>query len=271
MTVSSHDELTEALGRARSGSSKRVKELLQSSPRRAHVLLRAGIRRRLLTGRDAFAEQNLVMSMMMTRNSIRSALQMLGSEGLIERRQKIGTKVVAGISELPLLEMLPVGSWRSAAGDIEHPALGVELEHVERTTVLADQYIRTRLQLDDSRVILQEDLVHRGGEVIGIIVGYHRPESPDPRDDLETQISELRAMSESHIEATVEAVNCDERTAKALGIEPGSALLVRETLVRDPSGKPRMLAYGHYRGDRVALWARDDSVRGMRRVGAESP
>ncbi|GGL02376.1 UTRA domain-containing protein [Nocardia jinanensis] len=270
MTVSSHDELTEALGRARAGSSKRVRELLQSSPRRAHVLLRAGIRRHLLTDRDAFAEENLVMSLMMTRNSIRSALQMLGSEGLIQRRQKVGTRVVAAISELPLLEMLPVGTWRSSTGGVDHPSLGVELEHVERTTVLADGYLRARLELDDFRVVLQEDLVRRGGEVIGIIVGYHRPGAPDPRGDLETQLSELRAMSESHIEATVEAVNCDERTAKVLGVEPGSALLVRETLVRDATGRPRMLAYGHYRGDRVALWARDDSVRAMHQVVDES-
>lgn len=268
MTAQFEKARADVLRRVRAERGERVR---QSSPRRAHALLRAGIRRRVLATRDAVAEHHLVMSLMMTRNSIRSALQMLDSEGLVQRRQRTGTTVIAGISELPLLEMLPVPGWRSSRTDAEHPSVGVELQHLERAEVPADEQIRARLELDGDRVVLQEDLVHSGGDVVGVIVGYHLPEAPDVRGDLEAQLEQLRAMSEARIEATVEAVNCDERTAKMLNVAAGAALLVRETLVRDSSGRPRMLAYGHYRGDRVALWARDDNAQGLRRAEEARP
>lgn len=256
-------ELTEAIARARSGSGQRIRELLQSSPRRAHVLLRASIRRGVLAAGRPVEEQSLIMSMMMSRNSIRSALSMLGTEGLIERRQRIGTSVVASISELPLLELLPVGGWTRAEEDPERPSVALELRPLERGAVLADEHIRSRLQIEDEYVHMREDLVSRGGEPLGVLVGYYPLDGLDPDGDLDAQLDALRQVALSHVEATVEAVNCDERTAKVLGVAVGAAVLVRETLVHGPDGRPSMLAYGHYRGDRVALWAKHDDVPAM--------
>jgi DNA-binding GntR family transcriptional regulator len=258
-------DLAEAIGRAREGSQGRIRALLQSSPRRAHVLLRASIRRGILSESSNVEEQSLIMSMMMSRNSIRSALQQLNSEGLVKRRQRLGTSVVASISELPLLELLPVKGWSSQPTG-EHPSMSLGIEHLERSEVLADEHVQGRLRLPGNRVILQEDLVTRGGEVIGIIVGYHPVDSDvqrSPEAEAEDRYNYLRMISRSHIEATVEAVNCDERTAKVLGVAEGAAILVRETLMSDSNGVPKMLAYGHYRGDRVALWAEDASVQAM--------
>ncbi|WP_144712656.1 GntR family transcriptional regulator [Curtobacterium pusillum] len=259
-------ELIEAIGRARAGSGQRIRELLQSSPRRAHVLLRASIRRGLLTAGRPVEEQNLIMSMMMSRNSIRSALTMLGAEGLIERRQKVGTSVVASISELPLLELLPVGGWTRAEEDPERPSVALEISELERGTVFADEHIRSRLDIDDERVLMREDLVTRGGEPLGVLVGYYPISAPDllvGDDDRDAQLNAMRQVALSHVEATVEAVNCDERTAKVLKVAVGAAILVRETVVHGADGRPTMLAYGHYRGDRVALWAKHDDVPAM--------
>lgn len=257
-------ELTEAIGRARAGSRQRMRDILQSSPRRAHVLLRASIRRGLLATGRPVEEQSLIMSMMMSRNSIRSALVQLGQEGLIERRQRVGTSVVASISELPLLELLPVGGWTRAQEDPERPSVPLELSFLERGIVLADEHIRTRLQLDGEHVYMREDLVSRGGEPMGILVGYYPADGPEPTVEIDHGLDALRRVALSHVEATVEAVNCDERTAKMLGIAVGAAVLVRETVVHGADGRPSMLAYGHYRGDRVALWAKDDGVPAMR-------
>lgn len=259
-------DLTETIARARTGSGQRIRELFQSSPRRAHVLLRASIRRGLLATGRPVEEQSLIMSMMMSRNSIRSALSMLGTEGLIERRQRVGTSVVASISEMPLLELLPVGGWTRAREDPDHPSVPLELHRLERAIVLADAHIQTRLQIEDERVFMREDLVTHGGEPMGVLVGYYPLDGPEPSDENDAQLDALRRASISHIEATVEAVNCDERTAKMLGVAVGAAVLVRETIVHRPDGNPTMLAYGHYRGDRVALWAKDDSVPAMRNV-----
>lgn len=264
--MSTQTELTEAIARARRGSGQRIRELLQSSPRRAHVLLRASIRRGVLTAGRPVEEQSLIMSMMMSRTSIRQALSMLGAEGLIERRQRIGTSVVASIAELPLLELLPIGGWTRAEADPDRPSVSLELTELERATVLADEHIRSRLGIDDEHVLMREDLVSRGGEPLGVLVGYYPLDAPDllvDEDDQDGRLNAMRQVALSHVEATVEAVNCDERTAKVLKVAVGAAILVRETLVHGPDGRVGMLAYGHYRGDRVALWAKHDDVPAM--------
>ncbi len=261
-------DLTEAIGRARSGSGQRIRDLLQSSPRRAHVLLRASIRRGLLSTGRSVEEQHLTMSMMMSRNSIRSALAMLGSEGLVERRQRVGTSVVATIAELPLLELLPVGGWTRAQEDPDRPSVALELTPLDRGVVLADEHIRSRLRSDAEHVLMREDLVSRGGEPLGVLVGYY-PLDPDLLQDDEDEahrdarLDAMRQVALTQVEATVEAVNCDERTAKVLGVAVGAAILVRETVVHAPDGHIGMLSYGHYRGDRVALWAKHDDVPAM--------
>jgi DNA-binding GntR family transcriptional regulator len=273
-------ELAEALGRAREGSQRRIRELLQSSPRRAHALLRASIRRGLITEKDLVEEHDLVMSMMMSRNSIRSALQQLGSEGLIRRRQRIGTNVVGSIWELPLLSLLPTGGWAVGSDSVQHPG-GLEMvcEVTDVSEVIAHRHIRQRLELEGDRVVMAEQLVSIEGVPAGIIVGYHPiADASGPRSDREALdeavrvfIDSVRSSPGNQVEATVEAVNADERTARILGLKEGAAILTRETLVRDASGVPQFLAYGHYRGDRVALWAEDTEVAAMRFTAGALP
>jgi GntR family transcriptional regulator len=266
--------LVDALGRAREGSQRRIRELLQSSPRRAHALLRASIRRGLIAEDDTVEEHELILSMMMSRNSIRSALQMLGNEGLIRRRQRIGTTMVGQIWEMPLLSLLPTQGWNLGVDTDEHPA-GIRLESrsIESGEVIAHEHIRRRLNLDGARIFMAEELVHIDEMPVGIIVGYYplaSSTSGDRRDDLNAYLNTLRTRPSMQVEATVEAVNADERTARLLGLREGAAILTRETLLRDGDGTPRMLAYGHYRGDRVALWAEDHDVAAMRPVAGES-
>lgn len=227
-----------------------MRQLLQSSPRRAHALLRASIRHGLIGPQGQVDEGALVLDMTMSRNSVRSALQKLTDEHLITRRQRLGTTVVASIAELPLLELLPIAELTSGADLVD----GLALRPLEQLLVLADQHIKAQLELDTDFVLMQEDLLTQRGQPIGIIVGYYRiPDSFRAEDKTCRDIS--RQFTPGTFTATVEAVNADDRTAKSLGLAPGSALLVRETLVHDTEGTPRMLAYGHYRGDRVALRA----------------
>ena len=243
-------DLVEAIGRAREGSQQRMRQFLQSSPRRAHALLRASIRQGLIGPAGQVDEGSLIMDMMMSRNSIRSALQKLTDERLVTRRQRLGTTVVGSIAELPLMELLPISGLARNQEIID----GLALEPLEHLVVLADRHIRTQLHLDTESVLLQEDLLTLHGEPIGIIVGYYRiPDGWTGTDEARREIS--RDFTPGTFTATVEAVSADERTARSLGIPAGTALLVRETLVHDDAGNPRMLAYGHYRGDRVALRA----------------
>jgi GntR family transcriptional regulator len=263
-------ELVEAIGRARSGSQQRIRELLQSSPRRAHALLRASIRRGLITEQDLVEEHDLVSSMMMSRNSIRSALHQLSTEGLIRRRQRIGTNVVGGIWELPLLSLLPINGWALPTDSDQHPGgVSITSEVTEVGHVIAHRHVRERLELAQDRVLMVEQVAAVEDTPVGIIVGYYpvAATGPDGKPfDPGAYIDEIRGASGNQVEATVEAVNADERTARILGLREGAAILTRETLVRDTYGHPKMLAYGHYRGDRVALWAEDTDAAAMRQV-----
>ncbi|RFA09914.1 hypothetical protein B7R54_12400 [Subtercola boreus] len=261
-------ELIEAIGRARAGSESRIRELLQSSPRRAHTLLRASIRRGLLGDTDQVEENELVLSMMMSRNSIRSALAMLGNEGLIRRRQRIGTNVVGSIFELPLLSLLPTQGWQVASETLEHPSsIRMESKLVEQSVVIAHEHVRSRLGIDTDRVMMREDIVSIDGMPVGVIVGYYaivEQLASGEISDTAEYLDQLRRRPTTQYEATVEAVNSDERTAKLLEIKEGAAILTRETLIRDADGTALMIAYGHYRGDRVALWAEDKRVIAMK-------
>ncbi|RFA19280.1 GntR family transcriptional regulator [Subtercola boreus] len=261
-------ELIEAIGRARAGSEARIRELLQSSPRRAHALLRASIRRGLLGDTDQVEENALVLSMMMSRNSIRSALAMLGNEGLIRRRQRIGTNIVGSIFELPLLSLLPTQGWQFGAQTLEHPSsIEMDSKCVEQSVVSAHEHVKARLGTEADRVVMREDLVSIEGMPVGVIVGYYPIVEQFENGlfaDTADYLDWLRRLPVTQYEATVEAVNCDERTAKLLELKEGAAILTRETLIRDADGTALMLAYGHYRGDRVALWAEDKQVLAMR-------
>jgi DNA-binding GntR family transcriptional regulator len=48
------------------------------------------------------------------------------------------------------------------------------------------------------------------------------------------------------VEATVEAVACDIRTARLLDVEVGSPILLRERLVHDAQGAPVAVDYVHF-------------------------
>jgi DNA-binding GntR family transcriptional regulator len=261
------DELIEAIARAQGGSRLRARELLQNSPRRAHALLRAAIRRGLIPASQSVEEHSLMLSMRMNRTSIRAALQQLNDEGLVSRKQRLGTSIVGGISRVPLLEFLPVEGWQSARGE-EDAGWGepMHVDHREWLEIEAEDYVAECLELEDRRVMMQEDVLRREGEPLAILVGYYPIRRSGDADELDSdiRIDLLRSLSSASFEATVEAINCDERSAKILGVNPGAAMLVRETIVREPDGTPLLLAFGHYRGDRVAMWARDAGVPGMR-------
>jgi GntR family transcriptional regulator len=152
-------------------------------------------------------------------------------------------------------------------------------EVTDVSEVIAHRHIRERLELDGDRVVMAEQLVSIEGVPAGIIVGYHPiADATGPRSDREALdeavrvfIDTVRSSPGNQVEATVEAVNADERTARILGLKEGAAILTRETLVRDAAGVPQFLAYGHYRGDRVALWAEDPEVAAMRFTAAPAP
>lgn len=227
-------------------------EPVQTSPRRAHDLIRAAIRLGLTGGRPFQTEHELVRSMAISRNALRGAMKLLAEEGLITRRAGQGTRAAASIVPIPLDESVPAGD--------------VEVHQLETRSVPATPVMRHRLAIEDEWVLMNEQLVTSGGEPLMLRVAY----SPLSRstDDLVHHIEthptysgarlaeifpRLFGVQLGRVENTIEAVPCEERSAAVLGVPVGSPILLRELLLRGADGIAYSLTYCHHRGDRIAL------------------
>jgi len=225
---------------------------VQTSPRRAHDLIRASIRLGLDGGQPFKAEHELVRRMATSRNALREALQMLAAQGLLSRRAGQGTRVSAAIAPVSLDEAVPRGP-------------GVMIHQLESHFVPATPVMRHQLRTDDEWILMSEQLVEVNGEPLMLRVGYC-PQSrvrdglvrlirtrAYPGAPVAEMFPRLFGVKLGTIENTIEAVPCEERSAGLLGIAVGAPVLVREMLLRGVDGVPYLLIYAHHRGDRVAL------------------
>ncbi|ONH51746.1 GntR family transcriptional regulator [Frankia sp. CcI49] len=232
---------------------------LQVSSRRAYEMLRAGLRAGHFDGPEELAENTLVNTLGISRNSVRRALSMLADEGLVTRAPRRGTTVRRGIVQVHEGEMLPrelheEESWRR-----------LEIEEISQCVVPTTRLLRERLEIDDAEVVMIEQVFRLDGEPLCVRAGYvPLPATPEryfadvvaidrrpPR--YEALFEQLFDAPYGGGRAVVEAVPCEERTARLLGVTPGTPVLLREVVVRDSSGRARDLHWTHFRGDRVAL------------------
>lgn len=249
------------------GNRIRAGRGLQNSPSRAHMLLRSSIRSGLIAQDELLIEDALVRSLGTSRNSVRTALQMLADGGLISRAPRRGTEVVDDIVEFGLIdssrrvaEPIAPGTYTltrlearllPAIGPVAHrlDAFGEEpIAMVEFLTVYADKPVALRVSYNapgyDQSAYDRHVLVWEPHHVY------------DPLAPAVTEREGVRAMygvELGDVETSIEAQLCDARTARLLDIPVGSPLLVRETLQRDVHGRPRTLSYTSYDGNRVVL------------------
>jgi GntR family transcriptional regulator len=232
-------------------------EQVQNSPRRAHDLLRTGIRHDLIPRNEKLEEQFLTRRYATSRNAVREALQTLALEGLVTRIPRFGTKVTGRITVLPLRDVAVNG------GDV--PDLAARLEELDLKLVPATPVLQERLAIDADQVVLIEHLARVADVPLYVRVAY----LPAPEDvesfaerlrfvyagqrSNSAALQDLYGVDAGDIELTVEAIPCDPRTAKLLGCQTGAPILVRERVLHDVDGRPRELSFTHLRGDRAAL------------------
>jgi GntR family transcriptional regulator len=250
--------------------------MIQNSPRRAYDLLRLGIRRDLMSRTENLSEGMITKGYATSRNAVREALQILVDEGLVTRLPRFGTKITGRITMLPLhdaggdfAKMSTVLSLNDSDRDFTTtPTVCVTAAYQELDIKLvpASPILKGRLEIDDDMVLLVEHLLSTRGEPIYIRAAYLAA-----GDDVDNRIERVRDIySTSHstplamrelfgtdvgrVETTVEAVPCEPRTSRLLGVEPGAPILLRERLVFGADGKPHELSFTHLRGDRTALF-----------------
>jgi GntR family transcriptional regulator len=200
------------------------------------------------------SEEDLVKTYAVSRAVIRSALELLREEGLIERARGAGTFVVVNKSTHDLdhahdlAEQDGIGSRR-----FSYRLLAIEL-------VPASPVVAAALQCEPSeQIVLMDRLTELDGEPFTLTTHYlaarfadailHADLSADfyrlLEQELGVQVDSARLM--------IEAVSADEHVAQLLKVAPGSALLLFQRLIHDVDGNPVAFGFNRMRGDRASL------------------
>lgn len=232
-------------------------ELLQTSPRRVHDLLRTSIRDGLLRPADRLNEDTLVRELATSRNAVREGLQMLASLGVVVRVPRIGTTIVGGLVRIPL---------DPVAG--RHQPDGMKVQRLEDRIVPSTALIRERLCTEASHVGMIEHIYSMDSTPLGVRVGYYHSElRPDEGWgqplDLDTAFEFVWGPPVGRVDTTINALVLESRTCRLLEAPEGTPGLVKEQVVHDADGVPQEFAYSHWRADRVSFT--------VSRLGADSP
>lgn len=224
---------------------------LQQSPRRVYALLRSAIRTGELPADTRLGEAELVIELKTSRNAVRLALQQLDADGLVDRRPGVGTVVVSQIHSFPVFECVS-------------PSIGVSgaLLLLENQRVPPTPYLSSRIGGGTEPLHMSEFLVRVGGQTVGVFsrYGHERAEALEQdRPFLEpgdlSWYRRIHGSAPGDIRVVVEATGADARTARLLGIDEGSPLLVRETLYFDQEHDPVELHSTYLDSRRASLQA----------------
>lgn len=202
-------------------------------------------------------ENELASEMVVSRNVIREALDLLRAEGLITRVQGAGTFVTGAKLRQPIDRL--VGLAESLAGHRLKVANRVLAVHRSTATPL----IAAKLQLPEGNPIAFIERLRSVANVpLSLDTSALRPEAMEAfeGEDLENQdvfsILERKLGARlGEAENTIEAVAADRGTARHLEIKPGEPILLLQRLTRLADGTPFDLESVRYRADRVSLFS----------------
>jgi GntR family transcriptional regulator len=224
-------------------------ELLQTSPRRVHDLLRTSIREGLLRPADRLNEDTLVRELATSRNAVREGLQMLASLGVVVRVPRVGTTIVGGLVQIPLD---PVPG--------RHQPDGMTVARLEDRIVPSTALIRERLCTSASHVGMIEHMYSMGGSPLGVRAAYYHGEVRPAGGwgqplNLDTAFEFVWGPPVGRVDTTINALVLEARTCRLLEAPEGTPGLVKEQIVHDAAGVPQEFAYSHWRADRVSFTA----------------
>jgi GntR family transcriptional regulator len=219
-----------------------------TSTRRVRDIIRAGIGSGLSFSQDSLTEDFLMRELGASRNSVREALQMLADEGLLDRRRRVGTSISGSIVDIPVTDMVT----HRLAGELGIRWVEERIEPVSR-------YVREQLRLpaahDEVKMIEYVFTLH--GDIVGVrsiyVESTHTIVETPIAMHLEDAFDYAFGAPLGQVVTTLAAETCDSKTARLLRVAEGSAILVSRQLMFDASGRPRELAFTHFRADRVNL------------------
>ncbi|WP_306337958.1 GntR family transcriptional regulator [Streptomyces sp. KL118A] len=218
------------------------------------------LRRQIASG--AFAsgllpdERTLIADFAVSRNTVREALGVLRDEGVVERRQGVGTVIVRRPYEHTLEQLTGLAETLGTHGEVINQ---VRVADVVRPP---GEVARKLHVPDGGHVVHIERLRLLDGVPLSLDLTYLAADIGEPLLDADLAGRDLFGLIEQSTggslgsaSVTVHAVGGDPHTCALLDIPAGSALFTVERLTRMPDGRPVDLEFLRIRGDRLAFHA----------------
>ncbi|WNO72975.1 MULTISPECIES: GntR family transcriptional regulator [unclassified Streptomyces] len=189
-----------------------------------------------------------------SRNTVRQALDLLRTEGLIERQPGVGTVVVSEKYSHGLDRLQGLAETLHEHGDVTN-----EVRTVGPVTAPAP--VARRLGLGEhSDVLCIERLRRLNGLPLSLDLTYVPMDLGTgllgcdlEHTDVFRLLESLAGQPLGTAEITLEAVNADAHSAAVLEAPRGSAVLMLERLTHLADGRPVDLEFIRFRGDRIAM------------------
>ncbi|MFE6127070.1 GntR family transcriptional regulator [Streptomyces sp. NPDC056437] len=189
-----------------------------------------------------------------SRNTVRQALDLLRTEGLIERQPGVGTVVVSEKYSHGLDRLQGLAETLHEHGDVTNEVRTVG-------PVAAPAPVARRLGLGEhSDVLCIERLRRLNGLPLSLDLTYVPMDLGTgllgcdlEHTDVFRLLETLAGQPLGTAEITLEAVNADAHSAAVLEAPRGSAVLMLERLTHLADGRPVDLEFIRFRGDRIAM------------------
>ncbi|WP_073762633.1 GntR family transcriptional regulator [Streptomyces sp. CB02923] len=212
-------------------------------------------------------ERSLIADHGVSRNTVREALGVLRDEGVVRRRQGVGTVIRRRTHEHTLEQLTGLAETLSAYGQVSNEVRVADVVRPPR------EVARRLCVPDGGQVVYIERLRRLGEDPLSLDLTYLTTDIGQPLLAADLTGRDLFGLIEESVggplgsaSVTVHAVNADPGTSALLAIPPGQAVFTVERLTRLPDGRPVDLEFLRIRGDRLAF--RAEPVRG---AGPGSP
>jgi GntR family transcriptional regulator len=214
-------------------------------------------------------ERLLALRLGASRNAVRDALSLLREEGLVERRQGQGTRVVA---DGPLM-----GNGANGLGHgMRDGRSRVQYESLWHYETPASDSIAAHLELPPGTpVLVLERLTSVDGVPTCLWTTYLRREDGLKAAAVTSQGDSYELLEMAlgipirQVDMRIEAVLADESVTDLLGVRSGQPLLRFERLLLDTDGRAIAIGFGRATGHRMAILT--SYQRPIPSVGDEEP
>jgi GntR family transcriptional regulator len=198
-------------------------------------------------------ELTLANRLGISRGTVRTAILRLVSEGVLERRAGIGTRVVQRSAESA------ISAWRSLSREMSRHGIQVQMFRFELCEVRAPRNVAEELHIPTASAVQRLDRV-RGWNDLPVLRSrsWFHPRLKFAKEEsfttpLYDRISEISGLRAERAAESFVASAATVPLARDLRVKESSPLLLRRHTVFDTQGRPFEFAEIHYVSERFTL------------------